>query len=210
MARNGSPKIQRSLARPFNTRNKIVGVALFGGLLAGISLQSAPPTRHQLSTTFQQNILAAVGPESPEELRLFTGPVKTDSRGRIITGPNHDPVKTIVGAESAGIRAGLERFTKILFPVSYDSGSPDPGKRINPNAPAANSGNQHWPHRDQPFRGWPNSIALTPNGGKVYVSLPGREGYPDWRVASVDTVARKVLRWIDLRPAGTNRGTRPM
>jgi DNA-binding beta-propeller fold protein YncE len=154
--------------------------------------------------------MAAVGPESPLELRLFTAPVKTDSRGRIITGPNNDPVKTIVGAEPAGIRAGLQRFTKIMFPVSYDSGSPDPGQRVNPNAPSAGSGDQHWPHRDQPFRGWPNSIAVTPNGSKVYVSLPGREGYPDWRIASVDAVARKVLRWIDLRPAGGNRGTRPL
>jgi hypothetical protein len=89
------------------------------------------PTRFETNfpARFKQNIMAAVGPESPLELRLFTAPVKTDSRGRIITGPNNDPVKTFVGAEPAGIRAGLERFTRITFPVSYDSGSPDPGQR---------------------------------------------------------------------------------
>jgi hypothetical protein len=119
LVRNRLSKWGRRFAIPFLTTYRTAGwTILLGGFLAGISLYSAGPVRHQLSSAFQANIMAAVGPESPLELRLFTGPVKTDSRGRIITGPNsNDPVKTIVGAESAGIRAGLERFTKILFPV---------------------------------------------------------------------------------------------
>lgn len=107
---------------------RIAGMTiLIATVFATVSLRSVEPVRRQLSAAFQQNILAAVGPESPLELRLFVTPVKTDSRGRIITGPNNDPVKNIVGAESAGIRAGMERFTKILFAANYSSGSPDPG-----------------------------------------------------------------------------------
>jgi hypothetical protein len=72
--------------------------------------------------------------------------VKTDSRGEIITGRNNDPVKRIVGAEAAGPRAGLERFTRILFGAGYFDGRPDPGTRIDPNNPRVSSGNQHWPN----------------------------------------------------------------
>src|ERR1041384_4217136 len=148
MAREGLPKVKLHFAQPRLTRYRTAGVTiLVGGVLAGISLLSAPPTRRQLSKAFQQNILAAVLPEAPFELRLFSAPVKTDSRGRVITGPNSDPVKNIVGAESAGIRAGLERFTKIMFAADYSSGSPDLGQRIPPNAPAADGGSRHWPHR---------------------------------------------------------------
>ena len=119
-------------------------------------------------------------------------------------------MKNIVGAASAGDRAGLERFTKILFGVDYFTGRPDPGTRLDPNNPHVNSGSQHWPFVKQPFRGWPNALALTPDGNKLYVTLPGREGYPDWRVASVDTRTRRVLRWITLSVAGQPRGTRPV
>jgi DNA-binding beta-propeller fold protein YncE len=189
-------------------------IALFSILLvalsATVSLRSGLPARKQLSSQFQQNILAAVTPESPLELRLFVAPVKTDSRGRIITGPNNDPVKNIVGAQSAGMRAGLDRFTKILFAADYSSGSPDPGQRQDPNAPSVGGGSHHWPHRDQPFRGWPNSVTITPDGAKVYVSLPGREGYPDTRIAVVNTSTRKVLNWVDLRVPGATRPTRPL
>ncbi|HEX9140828.1 MAG TPA: hypothetical protein VF833_01270, partial [Gaiellaceae bacterium] len=135
--------------------------------------------------------------------------MKTNSRGEIITGPNDDPVKKLVGAEAAGQRAGIDRYTKILFANGYFDGRPDPGTRIDPNHPSVSSGNQHWPHVKQPFRSWPNALALTPDGTKLYVTLPGREGYPDWRVASVDTASRRVLRWIDLRVAGQPSGTRP-
>jgi len=42
------------------------------------------------------------------------------------------------------------------------------------------------------------------------VALPGREGYPDWRVAVVDAAARRVSSWIDLRPQGVSQGLRPI
>src|SRR6185503_15817419 len=130
-------------------------------------------------------------------------------RGRIITGGTSDPVKNLVGAEPAGVRAGVQRYTKILFGASYIEGRPDPGTRIDPNNPVVKSGSQHWPHRPQPFRSWPTSLALTPDGRKLYVSLPGREGYPDWRVAVVDTASRAVVSWVDLRSPGIARATRP-
>jgi DNA-binding beta-propeller fold protein YncE len=194
-----------------NRSKRITGlVFLVGGLLtATISLRSQSSVRQTLSGPFQRRVMRPVGPEAPLDLRQFVGPVKTDSRGRVITGPNSDPVKNIVGAESAGIRAGLERFTKITFAVNYDSGQPDLGQRMDPNAPAANGGSRHWPFVNQPFRSWPTSVALTPDGRQLYVSLPGREGYPDWRVAVVDTASRTVQRWIDLRAPGSSLGTRP-
>ena len=195
----------------FPVRHTSIGRAiLVGGLLAAtVSLQSQTTVRRTLSAAFTRSVMAPVGPESPLELRQFLGPVKTDSRGKIITGSNNDPVKNIVGAEKAGMRAGLDRYTKITFAVNYDSGQPDLGQRMDPNAPAANGGSRHWPFVKQPFRSWPNSVALTPDGRNLYVSLPGREGYPDWRIASVDTTSRSVQRWIDLRPPGIARGTRP-
>ncbi len=159
---------------------------------------------------FQLRVLAPALPEAPFNLRFFSGPVKTNSRGEIIQGPDSDPVKKLVGAEFAGVRAGLDRYTKILFAVGYFDGRPDPGTRIDPNNPQVKSGNQHWPHVKQPFRSWPTALALTPDGKKLYVTLPGREGYPDWRVAVVDTASRSVLRWISLSVAGQPRGTRPV
>ena len=162
-----------------------------------------------LSAPFDRLVLAPAGPEAPFHLRFFSTAVKTDSRGRILTGATSDPVKNVVGAESAGLRAGLQRFTKIVFGAGYIDGRPDPGTRIDPNNPVVKSGNQHWPFVPQPFRSWPTSLALTPDGRKLYVSLPGREGYPDWRVAAVDTASHSVLTWVDLRPAGERRGTRP-
>jgi len=41
------------------------------------------------------------------------------------------------------------------------------------------------------------------------VTLPGREGYPDSRVAVVSTATRRVTSWIDVRPAGQTNRTRP-
>jgi len=186
-----------------------IGFLAGGIIVAAFSLHSQSTVRPTLSGPFQRHVLAPVGPESPLELRQFVGAVKTDSRGRVITGPTDDPVKNIVGAESTGLRAGLERFTKITFAVDYSSGQPDPGQRMDPRAPAANGGSHHWPHVDQPFRSWPTSVALTPDGRKLYVSLPGREGYPDWRVAVIDTTSRSVQRWVDLRASGS-LGTRPI
>jgi len=177
--------------------------AIGSGVGVLVTAMQSPPA------AFQRKVLAAALPEAPFGLRIFTGAVKTDSRGEIIDGPDTDPVKKLVGAEAAGPRAGMERFTKIMFGAGYFDGRPDKGTRINPNNPQLSSGSQHWPFVKQPFRSWPNSVAVTPDGRKLYVTLPGREGYPDWRVASVDTVTRRVVRWIDLR-AGQSRGTRPL
>ena len=165
--------------------------------------------RMTLSADFERKILAT-GREAPLPLRLFITAVKTDSRGRIITGLTDDPVKNIVGAEQAGVRAGLMRYTKIMHGAGYIDGRPDPGTRIDPNNPVVKSGNQLWPHVKQPFRSQPRALALTPDGKKLYVTLPGREGYPDWRVAVVSTATRRVITWVDLRPEGKTKGTRPI
>lgn len=165
--------------------------------------------RKQLGPPFSYQILST-SPEAPEALRFFTAAVKTDSKGEIITGPNSDPVKNIVGPEAAGERGGLERFTKIMFGAAYIDGRPDPGVRIDPNNPQVSSGNQKWPNRPQPFRSQPRSLALTPDGKKLYVALPGREGYPDWRVAVVNTTTRQIIKWLDLRPPGLVGGLRPI
>ncbi|HEX8115736.1 MAG TPA: YncE family protein, partial [Pyrinomonadaceae bacterium] len=183
--------------------------ALAAGLLFKAWPAGAAPAAQSLSAPFQRRTLE-MAPEAPFELRFFTTAVKTDSRGRIITGPTSDPVKNIVGAESAGLRAGLERFTKIMYGAGYIDGRPDPGTRIDPNDPQVKSGNQFWPLRKQPFRSQPRALALSQDGRKLYVTLPGREGYPDWRVAVVDTNSRQVLKWIDLRPAGETKGLRPI
>ena len=163
-----------------------------------------------LGAPFQRQILKAALPESPFDLRFFSTAVKTGADGRIVRDVKAPGPSRLVGAEAAGDRAGLPRFTKILFANDYSNGTPGDGDRIDPNNPIVKSGNQHWPFVKQPFRSWPNSVALTPDGRKLYVTLPGREGYPDWRVASVDTTARRVLRWINLSVAGQPRGTRPM
>src|SRR5262245_15757623 len=170
---------------------------------------SANPVSNTLSAAFERKVLATL-PEAEFNLRFFTTAVKTDSRGRIITGPNSDPVKDIVGQEAAGERGGLQRFTKIMFGASYIDGRPDPGTRIDPNNPIVNSGNEFWPNRKQPFRSEPRTLALTADGSKLYVTLPGREGYPDWRVAVVDAHAKRVMKWVDLRPQGQTLGTRPI
>ena len=183
----------------------MIGAAFFGAV--NVRSQNVS-SRLTLSAAFQRKVLTPPG-EANFNLRFFTTPVKTDSKGKIITGPNNDPVKNFVGAEAAGERGGLQRFTKIMFGAQYNTGRPDPGTRIDPNNPKVGSGDEFWPHRDQPFRSWPYALALTPDGKKLYVTLPGREGYPDWRVSVVDTSSRKVLRWIDLRPAGQKHGTRP-
>ena len=101
------------------------------------------------------------------------------------------------------MRAGLDRFTKIMYGAGYIDGRPDPGTRIDPNNPRVKSGNQFWPNRKQPFRSQPRALALSQDGRKLYVTLPGREGYPDWRVAVVDTNSRQVST-LD-RPAARGR-----
>jgi DNA-binding beta-propeller fold protein YncE len=173
------------------------------------SLIAAGVGRKQLGPPFTYQTLATSS-EAPLALRLFTTAVKTDSKGKIITGINSDPVKNAVGPEPAGERGGMDRYTKVMFGAGYIDGRPDPGTRIDPDNPVVKSGNQLWPFRPQPFRSQPRSLALTPDGKKLYVALPGREGYPDWRVAVMDTKTRRVTKWIDLRPQGSTAGLRPI
>src|ERR1043165_8327118 len=94
------------LGRRFSKRKQAGGLGVLAVLLvmSAVSMRSQTPFRQILSAPFTRQVMKAVGPESPLDLRQFIGPVKTDSRGRVITGPNSDPVKNIVGAESAGIR----------------------------------------------------------------------------------------------------------
>ena len=192
------------------TKLAVAAGALTVGLFALSGFrQSGPLTHPTLSAAFNRLVLTPPG-EAPFNLRFFSTAVKTDSKGEIITGPNSDPVKNLVGAEPAGEMGGLQRYTKIMFGADYFNGRPDPGTRLKPNSKQVSSGNEFWPHRDQPFRSWPNALALTSDGGKLYVTLPGREGYPDWRVAVVDTAAKRVSRWVDLRPLGVAKGTRPV
>src|SRR5262249_61483877 len=141
--------------------------------------QLGPPFTYQFLTTSS---------EAPLALRLFTTAVKTDSKGKIITGITIDPVKNVVGPEAAGERGGMDRYTKVMFGAGYIDGRPDPATRIDPNNPVVKSGNQLWPNRPQPFRSQPRSLAVTPDGKKLYDSLPGREGYPTSLVASGDTM----------------------
>ena len=161
------------------------------------SLIAAGTGRKQLGPPFSYQLLRTSS-EAPLALRMFTTAVKTDSKGKIITGTTNDPVKNIIGPEPAGERGGIDRYTKVMFGAGYIDGRPDPGTRIDPNNPAVKSGSQEWPNRPQPFRSQPRSVALTPDGKKLYVSLPGREGYPDWRVAVMNTKTRQVTKWLDL------------
>jgi DNA-binding beta-propeller fold protein YncE len=97
-----------------------------------------------------------------------------------------------------------------MFGAGYIDGRPEPGTRIDPNNPQVSSGSQNWPNIEQPFRSQPRSLALTIDGKKLYVTLPGREGYPDWRLAVVSTKTRQVTKWLDLRPPGLVGGLRPI
>lgn len=64
------------------------------GLIIRTTLAAnASQTGLLLSPNFQPRILSTSG-ESPLALRIFITAVKTDSRGRIITGPTSDPVKS--------------------------------------------------------------------------------------------------------------------
>jgi DNA-binding beta-propeller fold protein YncE len=191
-----------------SSRNTAAVLVFAIPLVVSVRYLVAAPTSTTLGPSFTRRVLAPALPESPFDLRFFSTPVKTDSSGKIITDVNAPPPHRLVGAEAAGDRAGLPRFTKILFANKYDTGTPSAGDRIDPNNPIVKSGGQHWPFVPQPFRSWPTAVAITPDGAKLYVTLPGREGYPDWRVAIVRTASRTV-NWVDLRPAGQTRGTRP-
>jgi hypothetical protein len=98
------------------------------------SLIAAGVGRKQLGTPFTYQTLSTSS-EAPLAVRLFTTAVKTDSKGKIITGINSDPVKNIVGPEPAGERGGMDRYTKVMFGAGYIDGRPDPGTRIDPDNP---------------------------------------------------------------------------
>src|SRR5262249_6582526 len=139
----------------------VAGIALSIMLSVAVLHKSASPARGPLSAPFERKILTPL-PESAFKHRFFTTGVKTDSRGRIITGPNSDPVKQIVGQEAAGERGGLQRFTKIMFGASYLHRRPDPGKRVDPNNPIVNSGGPFLPHPHQTFPSQTPGRAVTP------------------------------------------------
>jgi DNA-binding beta-propeller fold protein YncE len=202
-----TPRVRWSTAV---SRARLCGAA--ATVVAGVLIATAAAGTRAATpaVSFTRRVLAPVGPESPLELRLFSTPVKVDSSGRVISDQTSDPVKNIVGAEPAGTRAGIARFTKIMFGAKYDTGRPNESHRVDPNHPSLSSGSEHWPFRAQPFRSWPDAVALTPDGSKLYVSLPGREGHPDSRVAVVNTASKTVTRWIDVRPSGQTRRTRPI
>jgi hypothetical protein len=89
-------------------------------------------------------VLAAAQPEAPFPLRFFSTPVKTDGQGNVIKDPdNSGGLKDLVGAELAGTRAGLPRYTKIMFSAHYDDGRPR--DRLDPNHQVVDSGSAHWP-----------------------------------------------------------------
>src|SRR5262245_3660659 len=114
------------------THRAAIAVAVVVLLLAGAarSFRLAAQGPGTLGTPFTFRVLGAALPEAAFDLRFFTGPVKTTPGGEIITGPGFTGERKLVGAESAGVRAGQERFTKIMFGVGYFDGRPSPGDRI--------------------------------------------------------------------------------
>src|SRR6188508_2560227 len=116
----------KSSTRPGHRRwQPILTVVLVAAIGSGLGALAA--AMQSPAPAFQRKVLAPALPEAPFDLRFFSGAVKTDSRGEIIDGFDDDPVKKIVGAEAAGPRAGMDRFTKILFGVGYFDGRPDKG-----------------------------------------------------------------------------------
>ncbi len=113
MQRSSSIQTKYFNKRKLTTIAVVVGTALFGAL--HINSQSVPG-RLTLSAAFQRKVLTPPG-EAVFNLRFFSTPVKTDSNGKIITGPNNDPVKNLVGAEAAGINSPMA-FSTTLFRTS--------------------------------------------------------------------------------------------
>jgi len=147
---------------PILTTLAVVTALVISALDDRIGAQSG----RTLGAPFERLVLAAALPEAPFPLRFFSTPVKTDAQGNVITTPdNSGGLKDLVGAESAGMRAGLPRFTKIMFSAHYDDGRPM--DRLDPNHQVVDSGGAHWPNVKQPFRSWPNAVALTPDGAKL-------------------------------------------
>ena len=185
----------------------IVGLWVIAIVVLAVHVRAGAPLQ---TAAFQAIVLKPSLPEAPFNLRFFSGAVKTDSRGEIITGFSSDPVKRLVGAESAGERAGVERFTKIMFGVNYFDGRPDPGTRLDPNNQQVNSGNQHWPFVPQPFRSWPNALARDARRREALRHAAGARGLSGLarRVGRHRHAARAALDRLSV--AGQPRGTRPV
>ena len=77
------------LIRHVRSRKFALIASTFLGLTL-IALAVGAQSRATLGAAFERRVLVPP-PEAPFPLRLFSGPVKTDSRGRIITGPTSDP-----------------------------------------------------------------------------------------------------------------------
>src|SRR5262245_43929224 len=96
-----SPTPQRDETRLRSARRRDGGRALRLSLAGLLVFAVSGQSQGALPAAFQRQVLQPPPAEAPFPLRFFSTPVKTDSRGRIITGPTSDPVKTIVGAEAA-------------------------------------------------------------------------------------------------------------
>jgi hypothetical protein len=146
---NMIPQNRRSASNDFTA----VIVVIFVASAGVVGYRAAAQGSTTLGTAFERRILAPALPESPFDLRLFSTAVKTDACGKVITNIDATGPHKLVGAEAAGERAGLPRFTKILFSASYFTGTA--GHRLDPNNPIVTSGGEHWPFVAQPMRSWP-------------------------------------------------------
>ena len=188
-------------------------VVAVSGLVLSSShkLVGASGGRKQLGPPFSYQILFHQG-RSAVGVALFHHRGQDRLEGqRSSPAPTATRSRTSSAPKPPASAAGSSAITKIMFGAGYFDGRPDPGTRIDPEQPAgqaaATSTGRIAP---QPFRSRPRSLALTPDGSKLYVTLPGREGYPDWRVAVVDTQDSPGHPWVDLRPAGRCGGMRPI
>jgi DNA-binding beta-propeller fold protein YncE len=130
-----------------------------------LSVPVLAQSRLTLSSPFTRRVLAT-STEAPFDLPFFTTAVKSDSRGGIITGRRATRSRLwwarsspVSGPDSCAIRRSCSE------PITSMGGRIR--TRIDPNNPEAASGNQHWPNVPQPFRSWPNALALTPIRGQA-------------------------------------------
>jgi len=115
-----------------------VGVFVIFAWAVAIGYRVAAQGSTTLGPAFDRHVLKAALPEAPFDLRFFSTAVKTDASGKVITNVDTPGPRQMVGAEAAGDRAGLPRFTKILFSAQYDTGRP--GHRLDPNNQLVSSG----------------------------------------------------------------------
>src|SRR4051794_17758545 len=102
---NHASRLEQSWFRPTGSKSPahlvttvrltVAAGAVTAGLIALSGFQAPAPVTHAtLSAPFVRKVLTPPG-EAPLELRFFSTPVKTDSKGQIITGPNSDLVKNL-------------------------------------------------------------------------------------------------------------------